>query len=308
MKSIMTSAPARRKKKIRRETFFEFLCTVPALLAILVLNHYPMVELIRYSFTDWNMLKKNYSYVGLKNWKWLFTTLETNGIFNAFKVTIVYTLVHLALVLALGLLFALLFNRKNKGFSFMRSMLFMPRYIAMSSIAIIFIWIFHESMGVANYTLQEMNLGRVGWFSSPTMALVTITIVTTWKALGYDMMIFLSAMQGISKDYYEAASLDGANRFVTFRKITLPLLAPTTAFLFVTQFIGSMKVFNVVDVMTSGGPNEGTAVVVYKLYDLIFTRYRIDRAATVAVVFFIFLLVVTALTMRWSNRKINYDA
>lgn len=286
----------------------EFLCTVPALIAILALNHYPMVELVRYSFTDWNMLKKTYSYVGLKNWKWLFTTLDTNGILNAFNVTIIYTLVHLALVMVLGLLFALLFNRKNKGFSFMRSVLFMPRYIAMSSVAIIFIWIFHESMGITNYLLQVLNLDTVAWFSTPIMALVTICIVTTWKALGYDMMIFLSAMQGISKDYYEAASIDGANRLVMFRKITLPLLAPTTAFLFVTQFIGSMKIFNIVDVMTSGGPNEGTAVVVYKLYDLIFNKYRIDRAATVAIVFFIFLMIVTALTMRWSNRKVNYDA
>ena len=122
------------------------------------------------------------------------------------------------------------------------------------------------------------------------------------------MLIFLSAMQGISKDYYEAAKLDGASSVAIFRRITLPLLAPTTAFLLVTQFISSMKVYGVVDVMTSGGPARSTEMLVYMLYQMTFEDYRIDRASVIAIVFFIFLMIVTALTMRWTNRKVNYDA
>ena len=102
--------------------------------------------------------------------------------------------------------------------------------------------------------------------------------------------------------------LDGASKTAILRRITLPLLAPTTAFLLVTQFISSMKVYNIVDVMTAGGPNHSTEVLVYMLYQMTFEEYRIDRASVVAILFFVFLMIVTALTMRWSNRKVNYDA
>mgnify|MGYP001104876551 FL=1 len=121
------------------------------------------------------------------------------------------------------------------------------------------------------------------------------------------MMIYLSAMTGIAKDYYEIASLDGASRRVQFFKITVPLLSPTTMFLLVTTFISSMKVYNSIDVLTQGGPYRSTEVIVYLIYLLAFVDYRVDRAAVVATVFFLILLVVTVLTMRWSENKVNYD-
>ncbi|MDY4105319.1 MAG: sugar ABC transporter permease [Oscillospiraceae bacterium] len=298
----------KRKKKYKKENFFEFLCVVPAVFLIVLLNHYPLVELVRYSFTDWNMLKKSYQYVGLKNWKWFFTTLDTNHVLNSFKVTFLYTVAHLAIIIVVGLLCALLFSRMTKGFAFMRSVIFMPHYIAMSSVAIIFIWLTNESYGVFNYVLKQLGLQPVAWLSSSSMALWTLVIVASWRGIGYNMLIYLSAMQGISKDYYEAASLDGASKLSVFRYITLPLLAPTTAFLLVTQFISSMKVYNIVDIMTSGGPAHSTEVLVYLLYQMTFEDYRIDRASVIAIVFFIFLMIITALTTKWQDRKINYDA
>ncbi len=296
------------KHKYTKVNFFEFLCVVPALLVIIVLNHYPLVELIRYSFTDWNLLKLDYDYVGWKNWQWFFTTLDTNGIINSFVVTLKYTVVHLILIIGLGFLMALLFNRMTKLFGFMRSIIFMPHYIAMTSAAVIFIWLFNENYGVFNYMLEAVGLKGIDWLSSATWAIWSITLVASWKGVGYDMLIYLSAMQGISKDYYEASSLDGASKLQQVRYITIPMLAPTTAYLMVTQFIGSMKIYNIVDVMTSGGPNHSTEVLVYKLYQMTFEQYRIDRAAVVSILFFIFLLIVTAVTMRWSDRKTNYDA
>ncbi len=319
MNTLATSTPApgtaagvpkkkKRRRKYKKQNFLEFLCTVPALLLILLLNHYPLVELVRYSFTDWNMLRTDYDYVGLTNWKWLVTTLKTNHVLDSFRVTILYTIAHLVIIIGVGLLMALLFNRMTKSFAFMRSVIFMPHYIAMSSVAIIFLWLCNENYGVFNYLLGKIGLGPVAWLSSPVMAIWTITLTASWRGVGYDMLIFLSAMQGISKDYYEAAKLDGASSVAIFRRITLPLLAPTTAFLLVTQFISSMKVYGVVDVMTSGGPARSTEMLVYMLYQMTFEDYRIDRASVIAIVFFIFLMIVTALTMRWTNRKVNYDA
>lgn len=294
--------------RTEREHCKEFLCVVPALLAILVLFHYPLVQLVRYSFTDWNMLRKSVHFVGLKNWKWLFATWETNDVLNSFKVTFVYTVTYLASVMVIGLALAMLCNHDGKLYAGMRSVLFMPRYIAMSSVAIIFLWILEERLGVANVTLQRVGLKPVRWLSSPNGAIFTICLVAVWKNVGYDMIIFLSAMRGISKDYYEAAAIDGASGWKLFCHITLPLLSPTTAFLLVTQFIGSMKVFNVIDIMTAGGPDKATDVVVYELYDMIFEQYRIDRASTIGVVFFLVLMVITILMLLWSKRKVNYDA
>lgn len=297
-----------RRKKYKKENFLEFLCVLPAVFLVVLLNHYPLVELIRYSFTDWNMLKKTYKYVGLKNWTWFFSTLETNHVWNAFKVTFIYTVVHLAIIIVVGLLLALLFNRMTKSFSFMRSVVFMPHYIAMSSVAVIFVWLFNESYGVFNYLLKVVGLNPVAWLSSSSMAIFSLVIVASWRGIGYNMLIYLSAMQGISKDYYEAAALDGANKFQIFRGVTLPLLSPTTAFLLVTQFISSMKVYNLVDIMTSGGPARSTEVMVYLLYKMTFEDYRIDRASVVSILFFIFMVIITALTMKWQDRKVNYDA
>lgn len=306
----VSGSPVRkkRKKKYKKENFFEFLCVMPAVFLVVLLNHYPLVELIRYSFTDWNMLKKSYSYVGVKNWVWFFSTLKTNHVWNSFKVTFIYTVLHLAIVIVVGLLLALLFNRMTRGFGFMRSVVFMPHYIAMSSVAVIFVWLFNESYGVFNYLLKTVGLDPVAWLSSSKMAIFSLVIVASWRGIGYNMLIYLSAMQGINKDYYEAASLDGANKFQVFKNITLPLLSPTTAFLLVTQFINSMKVYNLVDIMTNGGPARSTEVMVYHLYKMTFEDYRIDRASVVSILFFIFMVIITALTMKWQDRKVNYDA
>ena len=139
-------------------------------------------------------------------------------------------------------------------------------------------------------------------------ALTGVLFLTAWRVVGYAMMIYLSAMQGIPKDYYEAAAIDGADSVQRFRYITIPMLAPTTLFLFVTTFIASMKVFQSVDVMTGGGPGTATNVLVQWIYNLSFRDFRSARAAAVSVIFFIILLICTAATMRWSNRSVTYDS
>ena len=300
--------PARRKKKFKREVFFEFLCVVPELVILAVVAYYPLADLFRISFTDWNLMRRDYTYVGFENWKWFFTNLETNNIIHAFWVTIQYTVGHMIVVLGLGFLFALLFNRISRGFSLMRSIVFMPKYLAMSSAAVVFLWIFNERYGIANRAVQALGGSAIPWLSSSSIAMFTVILVTSWHGVGYDMMVFLSSMQGISKEYSEAAMLDGASKLSILRYITLPMLAPTTMFLAVTQFIGSMKVFQSIDVLTGGGPYRATSVVVMKIYSLAFEDYRVNRSACLSIVFFLVLLIVTRLTIKWSDRKVNYDA
>lgn len=295
-------------KRFRKESLYEFLCCVPALALIILIAYYPIAELLRISFTNWNLINPNYQYVGLENWKWLIETIQQNHVLDSFIVTLKYTVGHMIIILVGGMLLALLFNRMTKGFAIMRSIVFMPYYIAMSTAALIFLVILNEDYGIANHLLEILANIRVNWLKNGQLALLMMIVIASWKSIGYNMLICLSGMQGISKDYYEAAMLDGAGKRQLFFKITLPLLAPTTVFLAVTQFISSMKVYALVDVLTEGGPYRTTEAIVYYIYTLAFDDFRVDRAAVVSICFFAFLLIVTRLTMGITDRKVNYDA
>ena len=246
----------------------DFACVVPVLIFLAIFTYYPIVELIRISFTDWN----------------------------------------LAVTIVGGMLFALIFNRMNKAFGAMRAIVFMPKYVAMSSAAVVFLWILNTDTGILNYFLSLIGISPVDWLGNRNTALISVLMLTGWRCIGYGMMIYLSAMMGISTDYYEAAALDGANSVQKFFKITLPMLSPTTLFLFVTTFISSMKVFQSVDILTQGGPYRSTEVFVYNIYRYAMVDFRMDRASTVAIFFFVLLLLVTVATMKISKGNVTYDS
>jgi len=313
MRRTKTMTIAGREVHIRPERYYwsDFFLALPAVLLLVLITYYPIAELIRISFTDWRLtMTEAPEYVGWKNWSWLFTAkTSTRYLFNSLRVTLVYTICNIAIDLGIGLLLAHLFNRLTKPFAAMRALVFMPRYIAMSSCGIIFLWMLNTDYGVINKMLEWVGVNEhLNWLGDDTLALVSILLLTGWHGVGYCMMIYLSALLGISKDYYEASSLDGATGLQQFRYITLPLLSPTTLFLFITTFISSMKVYQSVDVMTQGGPRNKTAVMVYYIYDLAFNDNRIDRSAVTALLFFVILLVVTASTMRVTNKNVHYEA
>ena len=290
-----------------RYSWSDFFMALPAVLLLVLTTYYPIAKLINISFTDWRLTSRTYEYVGLKNWIWLFTSkTSTKYLLNSIKVTLIYTFFNIAIDLGLGLVLAHLFNRLTKPYG---ALIFMPRYIAMSTCGIIFLWMFNTDYGVINRMLEWAGVqNHINWLGDGKLALTSILILTGWHGVGYSMMIYLSALLGISRDYYEASSLDGATPLQQFRYITLPLLSPTSLFLFITTFISSMKVYQSVDVMTGGGPRQQTEVMVYYIYRLAFDDNRIDRASVVALLFFVVLLIVTASTMRITNKNVHYEA
>jgi len=295
----------------RRSTVEELLCIVPAVLIMAVCTYYPLFRLFYITFTDWNMVSLDYNMVGWKNWQWFFENIEKSHFLDSLLTTFKYTIGSLAIGLIGGLALALLMNRlKSRSFNLMRSFIYLPHYIAMSTGGVIFIWMLNRDYGIVNNIL-ELFFGegaRVNWLKSKDWAMVSVWIAHGWHSLGYSMMIYLSAMTGIDPGYYEAASLDGANRFQKFFRITVPLLTPIMQFLFVTQFLGSMKAFNIIDILTQGGPLRATEVLTYLIYDLGFLRYRFDRSSVISTVFFFILLIFTIATMQWSEKKVVYDA
>ena len=290
------------------ERFKDFACVLPAVAFFMIFVYYPMVDLLRISFTDWNLIKADYSFVGVKNYNWLFTGSGWKYFIESLRVTLTYTVWEIGFTLAFGLILALLLNRMSPSFNAMRTVIFMPRYIAVSTSAIVFIWILNGNYGILNHILSLFGVQGPDWLNTEGTALTGVLFLTFWRVTGYAMMIYLSAMKGIPTDYYEAAEIDGADGPQKFRFITLPMLGPTTLFLVVTTFIASMRVFQSVDVMTRGGPGRATNVMVQWVYNLAFRDFRVDRAAGVSLAFFVILLVITAATMRWSRRSVSYDS
>ena len=290
------------------EKLVDFLLVLPALVLLAIFTYYPIAKLVQISFTDWNLLKPTWNYVGLKNWNWLFNGSGAKYLWNSMKVTFVYTMGEIAVTIVGGMIFALLFNRATKGFTLMRAIVFVPKYVAMSSCAVVFLWILNTDYGVLNYLLKALGMQPVDWLNQQSTAMISVLMTTCWRVVGYGMMIYMAAMKGISPQYYEASAIDGANKVQQFFGITLPLLAPTTVFLLVTTFLSAMKVFQSVDILTSGGPARSTEVFVYLIYRYSMVDFRMDRAATSAVMFFIILLTITAATMKVSDSNVNYDS
>lgn len=311
-KKVQTMEIGGRTVHLHPEKYYwsDFFMALPAVLLLVLITYYPVAELIRISFTDWRLTSNEYSYVGMKNWNWLFTAKTSlRYLTNSINVTFLYTIGNIAIDLGLGLLLAHLFNRLTKPYGVMRALIFMPRYIAMSSCGIIFLWMLNTDYGVINQLLGYVGVKEhINWLGDDNLALISILMLTGWHGMGYCMMIYLSALLGISRDYYESSSLDGATKLQQFRYITLPLLSPTTLFLFITTFISSMKVYQSVDVMTSGGPRQKTEVMVYYIYRLAFDDNRLDRASVVALLFFVILLIITASTLRITNKNVHYES
>lgn len=285
----------------------DFFCVEPALLFFTFFVYYPFAELVRVSFTNWNLLNNEYIYVGFKNYNWLIYGSGWKYLMETLRVTIYYTFWEVTVTMIAGFMLALLFSRMTKAFALMRAALFLPRFIMISSSAIVFAFILNTPNGLLNNTLSLFGVQGPDWLIQQDTALISVLFLSSWRMAGYVMMVFLYTMQAIPKCYYEAAHIDGADSLQRFRFITLPLLKPTTLFLLITTCIAGMKVFETVNVMTNGGPHDATNVIVHWIYLLAFEDNRMDRASAVSVLFFLCLFIFTVATMHLANRETNKE-
>ncbi|CAG7649447.1 carbohydrate ABC transporter permease [Paenibacillus allorhizosphaerae] len=282
----------------------DFSFALPALLVLVVFIYYPLINSLYLSFTNWNMTKPTKKFVGFDNYTYL---LSSDQFYKVLGITFTYTIIDVLLSLALGLGLALLFNKQSRFFNFMRSIIFMPHYISMVIVSMIFLWIFNGQYGLMNELLKWMGLEPIQWLTNTKTALWVLIIVSIWKGVGFTMIIFMGGLRSIPMDYYEASGLDGASKWTQFWKITLPLLSPTTLFLVVTNFISSMQVFQSVDIITNGGPLESTKAMVYWIYEMAFSEFRTGRASALVIIFFIIIIMLTMLQMYISKKKVHYE-
>ena len=230
MDSQTTLVKKRKTSMYRiRGKFFDFSCALPALVFFIIFTYYPVIDLFRISLTNWNLMKPTYDYVGFKNYNWLFSGgAGTKRLLSSLQVTFSYTLLDVFFSCVLGLLLALLFSRMTRGFKVMRTLVIIPKYVTVSASALIFLWIYNESYGILNVFYKAIGLEPIAWLNRADTALWAVIIFSVWRSVGYSMMIYLSAIKGLNQDYFEAASLDGANGAQQFWYITMPLIAPTT--------------------------------------------------------------------------------
>ena len=271
--------------------FIDFLFVLPALILLGVFTYYPIVKLVQISFTDWNLLNDTWKYVGLKNWQWLFAGSGAKYLWNSLKVTFLYSMGEILVTMVGGMLLALLFNRMTRSFGLMRAFVFVPKYVAMSSAAVVFLWILNTDSGVLNYLLQCIGLPAVDWLNQQSTALPSVLMLTGWRVIGYGMMIYLSAMMGISQEYYEAASLDGANGVQKFFRITLPCLSPIILYNLIMQTISAFMAFTQAMIITNGGPNNSTMLYALYVYNQAFKYNDMGYACAMSW----FMLVVMGL-------------
>jgi multiple sugar transport system permease protein len=277
---------------------------LPAVILIVVFGIVPIIWSALLSFQRTNLLSPP-EWIGLANYK----ALPNDPLFRAsVEHSVIYTVLFVPLSVAGGLLAAIALNRRIRGIRLYRTAVFVPVVASTIATAIMFLWLFDPTFGLANWLLGKVGLGPFGFFESPNGALYSIVGMTIWGWIGFNVIIYLAALQGIPQELVEAAEIDGASRWGLFRNITLPLLGPATLFLVVWSTINALQLFDEVYFLTRGGPGTATYVVVFYLFDLAFQQGIAGYAAAIAYVLFVATLVLTIVQLLAGKRFVYYSS
>lgn len=306
-----TVSSAKQKSKIRlkrkvKENLVGYSFIGVSLVGFLAFMVYPLIYSLVISFYDWNMFLgySSSTFVGLKNY---FAVLKDDyfitGFWNNIKLAIM--VVPLLLIVALILSYAL--NSKIFGRGALRAAYFMPYIAITTASALVFSAVFNADYGPVNEFLKMLGVENPpGWAMSVTWALPVVALFIIWKNIGYCVVIYLAALQGISESYYEAASIDGANLFQKFIYITIPLVSPTTFFLVITNMIMAFNTFEAVQVLTGGGPGTTTYTMILRIYTKAFSEYDMGFASAAAWIYFCVVMVVTVIQFIGQKKWVKY--
>lgn len=287
----------------RRETITFYLLIAPWLLGFLLFVLGPMVASLGISFTRWDLLSPA-KFVALANYEKMFT--RDPLFWQSLKVTAIYTCVYVPVELAGGLILALLMNQKIRGVSVFRTVYYLPSVLPAIAFIVVWMWILHPDVGLVNTLLSYVGIDGPRWLADPHWSLPALLMMSLW-GLGRSMVIYLASLQGVPRHLYEAAAIDGAGGWQSFRKITLPLLTPTIFFNLVLSIISTFQTFTSAFVATNGGPLDSTLFYVLYLYRQAFQFFNMGYASALAWVLFLIILVLTLLVVRTSDRWVYYE-
>lgn len=288
-------------RKMKRNTVAALPFILPGLILVSIFVIYPMLFNLRISFSNYHIAKGTMDFIGFKNFLSLFT--EPEGRFwLAYRNNLLYGLVTTPVIMFAGLVFAVMINSLGKGKSIFKTAFYLPVITSWVIIGLVFLYLFNaNNNGLVNYVLVDILHilpGYVNWLQNEWSGNLVIWIMGIWKNIGWAMIIYMAALQGISQDLYEAASIEGAGARKKLLAITLPLLKPTTYFVLVNMIIGAFNVFLQVFILTKGNPNGRTGVLQYLLYDRSFNLFRFGEGAAIGLITGVTVLIITLLLNR----------
>ena len=275
------------------ERFTGWIFILPALIGTLIFIVIPVICSFGLSFAKWDLLNP-IQFAGLNNYKEIFfDALFYKILWN----TIVFALSTSIFGVIIPLILACILNSKIRGAEFYKTAYFLPFITPMVVIGVVWEWIFDPNIGFLNHILHV----HINWLYDTHYAMPALIIVSVWKLIGYNMLIFLTGLSGISQSLFEAAKIDGATPFQTFKNVTVPMLSPTIFFVVIITAISSFQVFDLIYLMTQGGPFDSTNVLVYAIYKNAFEYFNAGKASAIAYVLFMIILVLTLI--QWNFRK-----
>ncbi len=274
----------------------------PSAVPLILFTVVPMVSSVWVSLHEWNLISAM-RWVGLDNYTELLTDEQTREVFLH---TLIYCVGYLPLVFVGGLALALALNQRMPARSFFRAAYFLPVVTSWVVVALVWKWLLDPTGGLVNSVLGALGAPQPGWWTDPVWALPAVILSSAWKDLGFVMVILLAGLQAIPADVQEAATVDGAGPWQRFWRITLPLLTPSTFFVVVISLINGFQVFDQVYVMTGGGPQGSSQVVVGQVYDLTFRYGRAGEASALSWILFAVILLITAVQIRGQKRWVHY--
>ena len=292
-----------KKKLTLRKIGSVWLFVIPALIPLIVFWIYPILRSIYISFTDWDYMSPTYQFVFLDNFKALF---KDQRFYDALWNTVVFTLGTLIPTIVLGLLLALLLQKSFKGSGLIKFILFSPWITPTVAVSIVWTWIYEPDVGIANAILKFFGLPGLQWIKSSQTAMLAVIIVTVWKSLGYAMIFYLSALEKVPKELYEASGMDGAKSWQRFRDVTIPCISPTTFFLMIITMVNSLQAYDQIQILTQGGPSGSTRTLLYMYYQLGFEEFNMGQATAVAIVLILITVLLSVVQFTGSKKWVHY--
>ena len=292
-----------RRRRALREARLGYALIAPSLALFGLVYLYPVAYSAWVSVFSWDLMTPA-RYVGLDNYRELWSVEFWEVITNTAK----YSVGVVVLSQAAGLVLAVLLNNRTRLGALFQASIFSSYVVSWVAVSLLWIWMLDPQYGLVTSLLRLVRLPAVNWLGDHRLAIWSLVLVTVWKTVGYPMVIYVAGLQAIPGDIYEAAALDGASGWNRFRHITWPLLTPTTLFLLVTLTIASFQGFDIVKIMTQGGPVTSTMIYVYYIYEQAFQYFKLGKASAAVVVFFVLILALTVAQWAFFRRRLHYTA
>lgn len=290
-KDVLMAKMSDKKKRLIKNEVKDFTFVLPSLLIFIFIIIMPLISGIRYTFTDWNGMSKELNFVGLKNY---ITVFSDKDLLLPIRNTAIFTLVTTVLINVCGLALAMMVEKEFKGVNIIKSIVFIPLVVSLVLVSYMWMYVYSDFFGM------------LGWNSpliSPKTVLLGLCAMAIWKEVGLAMMIYLAALKGVSSDYYEAATIDGAGFWAKFKNVTIPMIAPAFTYCIPLWLAGGLRMYDYSYVATQGGPQHASESMAYYIYQYLFPFNKVGYGQTVAIIYLVFCILLSNVVTRMLRKR-----